>query len=72
MVFCKEPGDVVKVYALPSLNAPVIGNMIYEEGYLPDTYECIGKELNWYKIRFNHKTGYVIDDSVEWATEDYF
>lgn len=72
VVYCKEPGDVIKVYAHPSLNAPVIGNMIYEEGSLPQTYECMGKELNWYKIRFNHKTGYVLDDSVEWAAEDYF
>lgn len=72
VVFCRFPGDIIKVYAQPSLNAPVIGNMIYEEGSLPLTYECIGKKLNWYKIRFNHKTGYVLDDSVEWAAEDYF
>ena len=72
VVYCKEPGDVVKVYKEPSLNAPVIGNMIYERGELPLTYECMGKNGGWYKIRFNHKTGYVEVKSVEWAAEDYF
>ena len=72
VVFCKNPGDVVKVYKEPSLDAPVIGNMIYEEGYLPQTYECVDKKGNWYKIRFNHKTGYVDANSVEWSAEDYF
>lgn len=72
VVYCKKPGDVVKVYSEPSVNSTVIGNMIYESGELPLTYECMGKNGDWYKIRFNHKTGYVIDDSVEWAAEDYF
>lgn len=72
VVFCKEPGDVVKVYSEPSLNASVIGKIVYEEGYLPDTYECIGKESNWYKIRFNRQTGYVLENQVEWSAESYY
>ena len=72
VIYCKEPGDVVKVYAEPSINSSVIGNMIYEPGELPLTYECMGKNGGWYKIRFNHKTGYVLEDLVEWSAEDYF
>ena len=72
VVYSKDPGVVVEVYAEPSVNSPVIGNISYASGELPLTYECLGKSGQWYKIRFNHKTGYVDVKSVKWDAVNYF
>lgn len=53
VVFLKRPGSR-PAYSSPDAAAGVVGELIYESGYVPDTYPCLGLELElgdgWYKI----------------------
>lgn len=69
VVWCKVPGSV-SVYDRPSDNAAVIGHLVSEEGYVPDTYPCLGKHRGWYKVRVNGLTGYVRASQVFWDALD--
>ena len=56
----------VNIRQKPELNSTVIGQISYEDGYVPETYPCLGKTDEWYKIKVNDKIGYVRHDLVEW------
>lgn len=71
IVYCKNFGKV-NVRATPSTSAKLIGTVEYIEGYVPDTYLCLGKKNNWYKIKINGKIGYVRQDLMEWDGMDTF
>ena len=56
----------VNIRKSPSLDSPVVTQISYKKGTAPETYPCIGKENEWYKIRVKDKVGYVRQDLVEW------
>ena len=62
----------VNVRNIPSTQGTIVGKIIYEEGELPPTYPCLGKENGWYKINIDGQTGYVREDLVGWDGMDLF
>ena len=56
----------VNVRTEPNTNSPVLCQISCKEGQAPDTYPCIGKVKEWYKIQIRGKEGYVRHDLVEW------
>lgn len=62
---CKNPG-VVNVRSIPSTSGDIVARMVYEEGNLPDCYDCLGKQNGWYKVRVGNRVGYVRQDLVTW------
>lgn len=71
VIWCKTIGRV-SVYRTPTLKGDIIGHLIYEEGYVPETYRCLGTKKCWYKVKINNQTGYVPKDSVQWDGMDTF
>lgn len=71
VICCKTIGKLC-VYRTPDLKGDVIGHLIYEDGYVPETYRCLGTKNHWYKVMFGNQTGYVPKDSVEWDGIDTF
>ena len=62
----------VNVRTQPNTNSPVICQISCKEGEVPQTYPCLGKEKEWYKIKVRGKEGYVRHDLVEWDGMDTF
>ena len=62
----------VNIRQQPNLESTVIGQISYEDGYVPETYPCLGKTDEWYKIQVGNKVGYVRHDLVEWDGMDTF
>ncbi len=60
----------VNVRTQPSLEAPAFTQITCKEGEIPQTYPCLGKTKEWYKIRVKGKEGYVRHDLVEWDGMD--
>lgn len=62
----------VNIRQQPNLESTVIGQISLKDGYVPDTYPCLGKTDEWYKIKVGNKIGYVRHDLVEWDGMDTF
>lgn len=71
IIWCRRLGRV-DVYAAPSKKSAVIGQLVYEDGYVPETYPCAGKHRNWYKVRIDGTLGYVPANAVLWDAIDTF
>ena len=56
----------VNIRQQPTTESPVVTQISYKKGPVPETYPCIGKVNDWYKIRVKDKEGYVRQDLVEW------
>lgn len=69
VIWCRYPGRV-SVHAAPSAKSAVIGHLVYEDGYVPETYPCAGKHKSWYKVRIAGTFGYVPAPSVLWDALD--
>ena len=62
----------VNVRTQPNTNSPVLCQITCKEGEVPNTYPCLGKVKEWYKIQIRGKEGYVRHDLVEWDGMDTF
>ena len=62
----------VNIRQEPNLESTVIGQITYDPNYVPDSYPCLGKIDEWYKIKVDNKIGYVRHDLVEWDGIDTF
>lgn len=63
----------VNVRKAPTTSSAVVAQMpTCEEGMLPETFPCLGKEDDWYKISIDGKVGYVRNDLVKWDFMDRF
>lgn len=63
----------VNVRESPTTKSPVVAVMpTAGDGMAPETFPCLGKTDEWYKIRINGKEGYVREDLVEWDFMDRF
>ena len=71
VIWCKRVGRV-NVYSRASRKSEIIGQLKYEDGYVPETYPCLGKKRSWYKVKVNNKIGYVPAKLVEWDAIDTF
>ncbi len=71
VVYLKDWGKQ-KVYASPDSNSKVVGKIEYEEGYVPDTYNCLGLENGWFKISLGDKSGYIKASLMNWDAIDTF
>lgn len=65
VLYPQKPGKI-NVRNNPSTNGNIIGKIIYDSGYLPEAYPCLGKVNGWYKTKVNGKIGYVKADLMEW------
>ncbi len=62
----------VNIRQQPNLESTVIGQISFDPNYVPETYPCLGKTDEWYKIKVNDKVGYVRHDLVIWDGMDTF
>ena len=69
-VIWNKTNGTVNVRSIPSTKGRIVGKLVYDEGLVPDTYDCLDKVNGWYKIRINGKTGYVHADLCEWDGMD--
>lgn len=71
IVFLREFG-VVSTYAEPDSTSQVVGNLIYEEGDCPYTYDCCGFRDGWFAVELGSAVGYVNEEFVLWDAIDTF
>jgi len=71
VVYSIKEGNV-NVRKQPTTDSAVVGKIRDEEGDVPMTYPCLGKEGEWFKILFNGIEGYVREDLVAWDGMDTF
>lgn len=71
IIFLKEFG-VVSLYAEPDSTSDVVGNLIYEEGDCPCTYDCCGFRDGWFAVGLGSEVGYINEEYVQWDTVDTF
>ena len=71
VVYLKDFGKE-NIYASPDAGSEVIGTATYEEGYLPETYDCLGLEDGWFKIQSADRQGYIQAEKVDWTALDTF
>ena len=62
----------VNIRKEPTTESPVVTQISYVKGNVPETYPCLGKVNDWYQIRVKGKVGYVRQDLVEWDGMDSF
>ena len=68
----RRPGVTgnINVRKGPSTRTAVISSIMEadsEKDYPDNTFKCLGKTKNWYKISIKGKVGYVREDLVQWA-----
>ena len=71
VVYLKDFGKM-NIYASPDADSEVIGTTTYEEGELPETFQCLGLENGWFEIQFADRQGYIQTSKVDWTALDTF
>ena len=71
VVFPENPGEY-PVYASASEDSEVKGKIVYEEGYVPDVYACLGYAAGWFIISFEDGQAYVKEGDFSWDCIDSF
>jgi hypothetical protein len=71
IVFPKNFG-AVNIRKAPNASSPIIAKIDYAEGNLPETFDCLGLENGWYKIKVKGKAAYVKAENMEWDSMDSF
>lgn len=54
------------VFSCPDIKSDVVGTMIYEEGYVPEVYSCLGYIKGWFLTDIDGKSGYIQENLVSW------
>jgi len=67
----KVPGKEF-VYSSYDTNADVIGTMIYEDGYVPEVYNCLGYVKGWFMVDIDGKVGFIREELVNWDAVNSF
>ena len=63
---------IAPAYAEPDSSSELIGRLVYEEGSCPCTYDCLGYEDGWFKVRISGTEAYINDEFVLWDALDTF
>lgn len=71
VIFLKEYGKT-PVFIKADENSEAIGELCFEEGYVPETLNCTGFGEGWFTVDFNGTNGYVPAQNVIWDTIDTF
>lgn len=71
IVFLKEFG-VVPSYAEPDSTFEVVGNLIFEKGDCPYSYDCLDYKDGWFKIRISGAEGFINEKYVYWDSIETF
>ncbi len=71
VVFLKEPGRC-PAYSLPDSSSGIVAYIVYEEGYVPVTYPCLGLSNTWFRIDAGGKPAYIDARYVTWDAIDTF
>ena len=71
VIYPISPGEY-KVFAAGDIDSDTIGSIIYESGYVPDTYPCKGYAPGRFKIDFDGREGYVAESDFSWDYADRF
>lgn len=69
IVYLKKEGTM-PAYAEPDSASQIVGNLVFEYGYCPDTYDCLGYKDGWFKIRISGTEGYINEEYVCWDAID--
>ena len=71
IVYLKDPGTFPS-YLRPDSSSARVKDLVYEEGYVPDTYKCLGLQDGWFKIEVGKTPAYVKAEAVNWDAIDSF
>lgn len=71
IVFPKNTG-IINVRKSPNTSASILAKINYKKGDLPETFDCLGLENGWFKIKIKDQLGYVKADNMEWDSMDTF
>ena len=68
-VFLNEEGTR-PAYAAPDSLSEVVGELRFEWGYCPDSYDVVGYRDGWFAIDMSGNVGYVSEEYVWWDAID--
>ena len=71
VVFLKNPGSA-SVHSDADAGCEVIGEILYDEGYCPESYPCLGYKPGWFKVEFCGSEGFVSESLCTWDFADRF
>lgn len=71
VVFLKDSG-MQPAFSQADETSDVVRQLRYDEGYVPETYRCLGFKDGWFAIEVDGVTGYVREDKVIWDAVDSF
>ncbi len=71
VIFPKSSGNV-NVRQSPSISSPIVAKIIYNDGELPEVYDCLGLKNGWFTIKINERLGYVKAENMEWDSMNTF
>lgn len=71
VVFLKHNGKF-PAYSEPDSNSSIVAYLMAEDGYVPETYPCLGLCDGWFKIDVGGKTAYIETGFVIWDATDTF
>lgn len=71
IVYLKDFG-ALPAFSQADETSAVVGQLLYDEGYTPETYRCLGFRDGWFEIEFDGTPGFVREDQVIWDAIDSF
>lgn len=60
------------VFCRPDTKSDVIGTMIFEQGYVPEVYRCLGYACGWFLTDIDGKSGFIREELVGWDSINSF
>ena len=69
VVFLNEEGTK-PAYEAPDSLSEVVGELQFERGYCPDSYDVVGYRDGWFAIDMSGNVGYVREEYVYWDAID--
>jgi len=71
IVYLKDFGKT-NAYSEMEEDSEIVFSICYEEGYVPDTYKCLGYKKGWFKIEKEGIVGYIPERLLNWDSIDTF
>ena len=71
VVFLTNPGSA-PVFSAADTSGEVIGSLVYEDGFCPESCRCLGYKSGWFKIECQGMEGYVSEEVTTWDYADRF
>ena len=71
VVYPRRPGSF-PVYGAPDTESEAAGEIIYDSGYVPGAFKCLGYAPGWFKIEFEGGEGYLEEEDFSWDFTNRF